>query len=212
MFTGLVEACVPLRRAEARGEGLRLWVPAPGGGWSVRAGQSISVSGACLTVAEGADPATGEDVPAGAAGADMVFDLSAETLRRTWFARARPGTPVNLERALLLSDRLDGHLVAGHVDGLGRVVEIEDTRDGGRRMRFEVAAGLERWLMDKGSVTVDGVSLTVVQPRGARFDVAAIPATLAGTSLGSARVGDEVHVEGDLVGKWIAAQVRAGKR
>ena len=203
MFTGLIEACVPLRRTESRGTGLRLWVPAPAADWNVRAGQSVAVSGACLSVVEGADPRSGAVVPAGTPGADLVFDLSAETLARTWFARALPGRPLNLERALRLGDRLDGHLVAGHIDGLARLLAVEDPKDGGRTMRFEVEPGLARWLIPKGSVTLDGISLTVVEPRGARFDVAVIPETLARTSFGSARQGDELHVEGDLVGKWI---------
>lgn len=203
MFTGLIEACVPLRRAEPHGTGLRLAVAAPPGPWDLRPGASVAVSGACLTLAGAADPATGAPVPAAAPGADLVFDLSSETLARTWFGRARPGRPLNLERAMLLSDRLDGHLVAGHVDGLGRVVEVADTGDGGRRIRFEVEPRLAVYLVDKGSVTLDGISLTVVDPVGARFDVAVIPKTLEWTSLGSAQAGDEVHVEGDLVGKWV---------
>ncbi len=208
MFTGLIESCVPLRALEARGEGLRMRVASPGPSWDLRAGSSIAVSGSCLTLVEGADPATGAALPVGTPGADLVFDLSAETLRRTWFGRAQAGRRVNLERAMLLSDRLDGHLVSGHVDGVGRVVEVADTRDGGRRLRFEVEPRLSVYLLDKGSVTLDGVSLTVVDPVGARFDVAVIPATLGRTSLETADVGDEVHVEADLVGKWVVRAVR----
>lgn len=209
MFTGLIEARVAVRRADPRGTGLRLVVAAPPDGWELAAGASIAVSGACLTLVEGADPRSGAPVAAGAAGADLVFDLTAETLARTWFARAAPGRVVNLERALLLSDRLDGHLVSGHVDGVGRVVEVADTRDGGRRIRFEVEPRLAVYLVDKGSVTLDGISLTVVDPAGARFDVAVIPETLARTSLGSARAGDEVHVEADLIGKWVLRGLEA---
>lgn len=209
MFTGLIESCVPLRALEPRGEGLRIRVGNPAGAWDLRAGSSIAVSGSCLTLVEGADPATGAALPVGTPGADLVFDLSAETLRRTWFGRARAGQKVNLERAMLLSDRLDGHLVSGHVDGLGRVIEVADTHDGGRRLRFEIEPRLSVYLVDKGSVTIDGVSLTVVDPVGARFDVAVIPTTLERTSLGTAVVGDEVHVEADLVGKWVVRAVRS---
>jgi riboflavin synthase len=102
-----------------------------------------------------------------------------------------------------LSDRLDGHLVTGHVDGRGRYVAIEDSGDGGRRLTIEVDPGLERYLVDKGSIVVDGVSLTVVEPRGRLFDVALIPITLEKTTLGSAERGRTVNLEADLIGKWI---------
>ena len=102
-----------------------------------------------------------------------------------------------------LGDRLDGHMVSGHVDGQGRVVAIEDVGDGGRELHFELEAGLERYLIEKGSVTLDGTSLTVVEPVGGRFRVAMIPVTLEVTSFGRARVGQQVNVEADLVGKWV---------
>ena len=139
----------------------------------------------------------------GASGADLVFDLSAETLARTWFAAAGQGTAVNLERSLRLGDRLGGHLVSGHVDGLATVIGLTDSGDGGARLDVEVDPGLERYLIDKGSVTLDGVSLTVVEPARRRFWVALIPETLAVTSLGRARAGDRLHIEADMVGKWI---------
>jgi riboflavin synthase len=133
----------------------------------------------------------------------LDFDLSAETLERTWFAELTAGRLLNLERAMSLGHRLGGHLVSGHVDGVGRIVEIQDSGDGGAVFTFEVAAGLDRYLIEKGSVTVDGISLTVVEPRGCVFDVAVIPLTLSQTSLGRAQVGERVNVEADLVGKWI---------
>jgi riboflavin synthase len=203
MFTGIVEACVPVRRVESRGEGSRLWLPAPEPDWRVAAGDSIAVSGACLSVVGSADPESGELFGRAVAGADLVFDLSAETLARTWFPSLRPGVAVNIERPLALGERLDGHLVAGHVDGVGRVAAVEDSRDGGRVMRVEVGSELARYLVDKGSVTIDGVSLTVVSPNGGRFDVALIPITLEKTSLGTASVGRDVNVEADMIGKWI---------
>jgi len=210
VFTGLIEACVPLRRLERRGTGLRLTLAAPPEPWTPRLGASIAVSGVCLTLVGRSDPVTGVAGSLDDARADLDFDLSAETLSRSWFGRATPGRSVNLERALLLGDRLDGHLVAGHVDGAGRIVEIADTGDGGRRIRFEVGPELAVYLVSKGSVTLDGISLTVVDPVGGRFDVAVIPKTLVWTSLGGARVGDEVHVEGDLVGKWVLRGLAAG--
>src|SRR5262245_7797833 len=140
MFTGLVEARSSVRKTLPSGKGLRIWVRAPRG-WSTTRGRSISVSGVCLTVAS-------------APGGNLVFDLSAETIARTWFAAVRAGAHVNLERAMKLSDRLDGHLVTGHVDGRGRIVRIDDSRDGGRMFTFEVEKGLEKYLVDKGSVAV----------------------------------------------------------
>jgi len=193
VFTGIVEAVVPVRSFTPVGEGAHLALPAPDlPDWEVEIGQSISVSGACLTVSEVLTEEPG-----------MVFHLSRETLDRTWFASLSPGRPVNLERAMVLGDRLDGHLVSGHVDGGGRLVEVNDVDDGGRVMGFEVDAGLERYLIEKGSVCLDGISLTVVEPRGTRFDVAVIPLTLEVTNLGQAQVGWPVNVEVDVVGKWI---------
>ena len=100
-------------------------------------------------------------------------------------------------------DRLGGHLVSGHVDGVGRIAAIEDTGDDGKRFTFEVPAGFERYLVPKGSVGVDGISLTVVEPRGRLFDVAVIPETLRRTNLGAATVGQGVHFEADQIGKWV---------
>lgn len=218
MFTGLVEAAVPVRSFSAAGTGARLVLPAPrpedlalgagpgeawGGApsaepWGAGIGDSVAVAGACLTVValEGGTPGA----------PDMAFDLSRETLDRTWFERvlpARPGHLVNLERALRVGDRLGGHMVSGHVDTQGAMVERRDTGDGGAEFLFEVPAGFERYLFDKGSVTIDGISLTVVRPEGARFRVAVIPHTLARTHLAALAPGDPVHLEADLVGKWV---------
>ncbi|MCC7011912.1 MAG: riboflavin synthase [Planctomycetes bacterium] len=195
MFTGIIEACVPIVAREPVGQGARLFVAEPSGDWDTALGDSIATSGCCLTVAR--------RVAAPDGSATLVFDLSAETLERTWFRSAAPGRALNLERAARLSDRLGGHLVSGHVDGLGHVTRIEDRGDGGREMHFEVPAGLERYLIEKGSIAIDGISLTVVEPRGRSFRVALIPETLKRTTLGRAALGDAVHLEADLVGKWI---------
>ena len=197
MFTGIVEACVPVRSFTREGAGARLVLPSPPlEDWEARPGQSIAVSGVCLTVA-GFQEAPGAPHP------DLVFDLSQETLERTWFGCLTEGRAVNVERALRLGDRLDGHMVSGHVDGTGRVVAIEDVGDGGREITFEVGEDLTRFLVDKGSVTLDGISLTVVEPAAGRFRVAVIPVTLQVTHLGATEVGDPVNVEADLIGKWI---------
>ncbi|MGD2017364.1 MAG: riboflavin synthase [Planctomycetota bacterium] len=222
MFTGLVEAAVPIRSYEAVGTGARLVLPSPAPGdlaleaapgswgpsssepWSAAIGDSIAVGGACLTVAEllpGPDGAAGAD---GAAGPDMAFDLTAETLERTWFAdHAAAGRVVNVERALRVGDRLGGHMVSGHVDTLGKAAGRADVGDGGAVFTFEVPAGFERYLVDKGSITIDGISLTVVSPVGPRFDVAVIPHTLDRTHLAHLQEGDPIHLEADLVAKWV---------
>ena len=198
MFTGIVETTASVLEAARTGpggSGLRVRLSCPAlPGWAPAPGESIAVCGVCLTVAalEG---------PPGAP--EAVFELSAETLARTWLGDLAPGRRVNLERALLLSDRLGGHLVLGHVDGGGVVTAVRDAGDGGRVVGFEVDPGLERYLIEKGSVTIDGVSLTVVGPRGRRFDAALIPTTLAETTLGEAVPGQRVNVEADVVGKWV---------
>lgn len=216
MFTGLVEAAVPIRSYEAVGTGSRLVLPspaaedlaleaAPGGWgpsssepWSASVGDSIAVGGACLTVAELLPP------PDGAAGPDMAFDLTLETLERTWFReRAVAGLVVNVERALRVGDRLGGHMVSGHVDTMGRAVGREDVGDGGAVFTFQVPEGFERYLVDKGSITIDGISLTVVEPDGGRFAVAVIPHTLQRTHLAHLSPDDPIHLEADLVAKWV---------
>ena len=195
MFTGLVEARSRVRRCLPRGTGKGFWIEIPAG-WEPALGQSVSVSGACLSVA-------------GLEGGAMLFEASPETLARTWLGALEPGSEVNLERAMRLSDRLDGHLVTGHVDALGRVAAVAETGDGGRRITFEAPPGLERWLVEKGSIAVDGVSLTVVEPRGVRFDAAVIPITLEKTTLGAAAPGRAVNLEADALGKWIERLIAA---
>jgi riboflavin synthase len=209
MFTGLVEECVPLRSLTPRAGGARLRIGAPEraeGGYGAL-GESIAVSGVCLTLAGFAAPGRADAPHAagpGPEGADLLFDVSAETLQRTTLGALRPGSPVNLERALRLGERLGGHLVTGHVDGIGTLVSLVRSQDGGAVLGFEVDPHFERWLVEKGSVAVEGVSLTVVRPEGRRFEVAAIPLTLERTSLGRMEPGQRVNLESDPIGKWVA--------
>jgi riboflavin synthase len=155
----------------------------------IRIGDSIAVSGACLTVT--------------AKGRGMIaMDVSAETLRRTALGQLKPGDRVNLERCLTLAKLVGGHLVAGHVDGVGRLVSVKPEGDS-RLLTFEAPAGESRYLVEKGSVAVDGVSLTVFGVRGARFTCALIPHTLKKTTLGLKRPGAPINFESDLLGKYV---------
>lgn len=197
MFTGLVEGVGEVVGLQRQGTGLRLSVETRLAGFETRLGASISVSGACLSVAE-------------LQGGRLSFDLSAETLERTRLGGLALGGLVNLERAMLLSSRLDGHMVSGHVDAIGTITRMWDSGDGGLWMEVEVPPELERFLVDKGSITVDGISLTVVRPQGRRFSVALIPLTLQHTTLGRAHAGQAVNLEADLVAKWIDRLRRSG--
>ncbi len=206
MFTGLVEAAVQVYAIEPLGTGLRIILEAPKNAdldWHVGLGESVAVSGCCLTLVEARDPESGAVQAPGSLGAHMVFDLSAETVACTWFGNLKVGALVNVERALSMGDRLGGHVVSGHVDGRGAIVGIDETGDGGKLFTFSCDDGFERYLVPKGSVTVDGISLTVVRPKGNRFSVAIIPETLRVTTLGLATVGDPVHLESDPFGKWV---------
>ncbi|MDF1839035.1 MAG: riboflavin synthase [Planctomycetota bacterium] len=201
MFTGIIEACVQVLALEPQGTGARLTLSRPDlPDWNPARGDSIAVAGACMTLVE--EPQGPDGQPA------MAFDLSHETLLCTHLGRLKPGRKVNLERAMRLGDRLDGHMVSGHVDATGKVVALEPMGDGGTEITFEVPESLERFLVDKGSITLDGISLTVVRPEGRRFRVALIPLTLEITSLSDAQPGDEIHMEADLVGKWIERLTR----
>jgi riboflavin synthase len=154
----------------------------------LRAGDSVAVSGACLTAVEVAD-------------AVATFEVGGETLSRTTLGRRAAGDRVNLERALSVGDRLDGHLVQGHVDG---TAEVADIRRGEPWMLvLSAAPELTAQMVPKGSVAVDGVSLTLVEVADRRFSVALIPTTLGETTLGELRTGDAVNVETDLLGKYV---------
>ena len=180
MFTGIVEE---LGRVESFDNG-RLRINAATVLEDVRLGDSIAVSGCCLTVV-----AHGDDW--------WEADVSAETISRTSFAHHAVGDPVNLERAVRMQDRLGGHLVQGHVDTVGEIVEpVPD-------LRVRVPPELLPYLVEKGSVTVDGVSLTVVTPLDDGFTVAIIPHTAAVTTLGSRRPGDAVNIEVDVIAKYV---------
>lgn len=189
MFTGIVQALGRIARIETRGGDLRLFVDATALDAEVALGDSVCVCGACLTVV------------AREAGT-LAFDVSNETIALTTLGALRAGDGVNLEPALRLSDRLGGHLVSGHVDGVGHVVSIEpDARS--QRWVFEVPAALSRYIAAKGSVCVEGVSLTVNEVAGNRFGVNLIPHTIEATTFRHKRVGDAVNIEVDLIARYL---------
>ena len=190
MFTGLVEGVGELVGLTPMAEGLRLAVKTSFPAGELTLGESVAVAGACLTV-----------VALAPARAD--FEVSPETLACTTFPLKKAGDRVNLERAVRLGDRLGGHLVTGHVDGVGVVREV---RPGPAhiRMQFELPASLSRFVIEKGSIAVDGVSLTVNTCQGTTFTVNVIPHTARETTLASLKVGDRVNLETDIIGKYVA--------
>lgn len=188
MFTGIVEATGVIRARAATSSGATLLIEAEGIVREIKAGDSIAVNGVCLTVV---------DINA----REFVCDLSTETLRRTTLGKMREGISVNLERPLAIGDRLGGHYVLGHVDGIGRLVSAVFIGEG-MEMEFAVPAELERYLVAKGSVAIDGISLTIAQLRGNGCTVAVIPYTYRVTNLHQLRPGDAVNLEGDVLAKY----------
>lgn len=195
MFTGLVETLGTVVAAGAEPPGLRLVVEAPDIAADARLGDSICTSGCCLSVVR-------------IDGGRLEFQLGPETLARTTLGGLTAGRVVNLERSLRFTDRLGGHIVTGHVDGVGRLESRIDDRDWAT-CRFSAPPALLAQLAAKGSVAVDGVSLTVVEPQAAWFSVALIPHTLAHTTLGRLGIGDTVNLETDLLFKYVARLLEA---
>ncbi len=190
MFTGIIEGVGRIAALEPHGGDVRLRVDTGTLPFdNVRLGESIAVNGVCLTVVE--FDAT-----------SFAADASNETLSLTTLGALRAGAPVNLERAMRPTDRLGGHLVSGHVDGVGCVLSItEDAR--AQRWRFAAPTALLRYIAKKGSICVDGVSLTVNEVDGEGFEVALIPHTVAHTAFAQAQVGDAVTLEIDLVARYV---------
>ena len=190
MFTGIVTAVGTVQRAEWRGDGFELTIQCSYG--DLQPGESIAVDGACLTV-----QALGPDA--------FTARIVRTSLERTGFAHYVSGRNVNLERALRVGDRLGGHLVQGHVEGLGRVDRVDQHGDA-RLLNISVPEEIGRVSVPLGSITVDGVSLTVnAKPASSVVQISLIPFTLQHTTLGERQVGDRVHLEADTIGKYVAA-------
>jgi riboflavin synthase len=193
MFTGLVEAMGEVVAVRSRPPGVRLVFRNTEIARESSLGDSISVNGCCLTVVERSSEA-------------FSFDAGEETLSRTNLGRLAEGSKVNLERSLQLGDRLGGHLVTGHIDAVGQLDERQDDEDWSK-FWFRVPRQLTRQMASKGSVAVDGISLTLVDVEDERFSVALIPHTLQVTTLGKLQVGGEVNIETDLLAKYVERQL-----
>jgi riboflavin synthase len=189
VFTGIIETVGRVASVEAQGEKARLAIEAAAVSDGLPIGASVAVNGTCLTVVA-------------VSASQVIFEVVRETLDRSSLGDLRSGSRVNLERALRADGRLDGHIVQGHVDGTGRVRAIERQGDD---VRFAVDCEPEfaALLVPKGSIAIDGVSLTLVQVGVAGFDVALIPHTLAATNLADRQPGDRVNLEADVLGKYV---------
>lgn len=199
MFTGIVAELGEVVGLDELGDAARLTVRGPEVTSDVADGDSIAVNGVCLTVTS-------------SAGGMFTADVMRETLTRSSLGALAPGTPVNLERSVRLADRLGGHLVQGHVDGVGEVL----SRSPGEHwdvVRITLPPGLDRYVVEKGSIAVDGISLTVTAVTGGWFEVSLIPETLKRTTLGSKQPGETVNLEVDVIAKYVeklAAGTTAG--
>jgi riboflavin synthase alpha subunit len=201
MFTGIIQKTARVTRFARHAEGARLSVENP---WANDAqtgqgqpGESISVNGACLTVVSASER-------------EISFDISAETLKKTTLGDARAGRLVNLERSLRTGQDISGHFVLGHVDGTGRVERFERRVDFAE-LAVEIPGELAVYVVPKGSIAIDGVSLTVASLEGNAVSVALIPETLSRTTLGALTAGDRVNIETDIIGKYVVRYLSAGR-
>ncbi len=189
MFTGIVEEMGSVESVTDLGDAARIAIRGPLVTSDARPGDSVSVNGVCLTVVDLDD-------------GQFTADVMAETLRRSSLGALTDGSSVNLERAARVDSRIGGHIVQGHVDGLATVRAVEPAEHW-TVLTFDIAPSLARYLVEKGSVTVDGVSLTVVEAGDAAFSVSLIPTTLGHTTLGGLRPGDAVNIEVDVIAKYV---------
>ena len=193
MFTGLVESLAEVAAIVPEPPGVRLSIREPRIAGEAAIGDSIALNGCCLTVVA---------IEAGS----LAFQAGEETLSRTNLGELRPGSVVNVERSLKMGDAIGGHLVSGHIDAVGTVDRRIDDADW-RTMWFSVPPALTRQMASKGSIAVDGVSLTLVDVEAERFSVALIPHTLSVTTLGRRQIGDHVNLETDILAKYVEQQL-----
>jgi len=189
MFSGIIETTGKITRIEQMADGAKLTLTSDIPAGEASLGESICINGACMTVT-----ASGET--------ELSFDVSAESLRRTNLGELQAGSVVNLERSLRMNDRLSGHIVSGHVDGVGRVQSIQPEGDS-FLYTFEIPAELSRYVVEKGSIAVDGISLTVFHCKPTSFTCAIIPHTHQVTTLHARKPGNKVNIECDMQGKYI---------
>ena len=189
MFTGIIEDKGKVLRVEYRGQGKGLTVALPPDLTEVQLGDSISINGVCLTVVQKKEQV-------------IELDLSQETLQKTILGELREGDQVNLERALRLTDRLGGHIVTGHIDGIGVIVEKRKERDF-LQLRMRIPESVSRYVVQKGSIAIDGISLTVNEYERGEIQMTLIPYTIEKTTLMDKQIGDRVNVEADILGKYV---------
>ena len=189
MFTGIIEGKGKVLRIERRGEARRLTIEFPSHLTEVQLGDSISINGACLTIVEKGNQTS-------------RLDLSEETIKKSVLSELKEGDTVNLERALRLNDRLGGHFVTGHIDGIGVITEKKKERDF-VNLRVRAPENVSKYVVPKGSIAIDGISLTVNECRGTEILLTLIPYTLEKTTLMDKRAGDHVNLEADILGKYV---------
>lgn len=196
MFTGIIENKGKVLRVEYRGQEKRLTLEIPMDLTDLKLGDSININGACLTVVEKKEQAIG-------------VDLSLETLEKTILGKLKEGDKVNLERALRLTDRLGGHIVTGHIDGIGILLEKRKERDF-LGLKVRIPQSISRYVVQKGSIAIDGISLTVNECQGEEIQITLIPYTIEKTTLIDKKVGDQVNVEADILGKYVEKMLDRG--
>jgi riboflavin synthase len=196
MFTGIIEDKCKVVRVEHRGQGKRLALELPIHLTEVQLGDSININGVCLTVDE-------------KRGQIIVLDLSQETLQKTILGELKEGDQVNFERALKLSDRLGGHIVTGHIDGIGMITEKRKEGDF-LHLKIRIPKVLLKYVVQKGSIAIDGISLTVNECENEEVKMTLIPFTLEKTTLMSKKAGDRVNVEADIIGKYVEKMLDRG--
>ncbi|MCL1999928.1 MAG: riboflavin synthase [Planctomycetes bacterium] len=199
MFTGLIKGMGTIRDAAAFGKGRRFRIDLGGLAGGIAAGQSVAVNGVCLTVTV-------------INGSVAAFDAVSETLSRTNLGLLKPGDRVNLEPALKSGDALDGHIVLGHIDVLAKIIAIDAANPESRVMKIALPGTIRRLVAEKGSIAVDGISLTVMEAEDDWFTVAIIPHSLRNSTLAYNKVGDSVNLEADILARYTARILESGPR